>query len=410
MSAAPPLVSIVLPTHNGRRYLAEAVESILAQTYERWELVVVDDASTDDTPALIERLAARDPRIRVVRNERNLRLPASLNRGFGLTRGELVTWTSDDNRHHPDALAELVAVLAARPEVDVVFSDYVVVDDAGRPLPTPPGGTGVGDVDALPLSNTIGACFLYRRHVHERLDGYAEDLFLVEDYDFWLRAAARFRFAFVDRPLYDYRQHGGSLTAQRAAQIRLGVERCLARDLPGLTGMDVRTRAAAWARVVDHALARGDRRAAAGHVLRAVARGRVRPRALGLGRLAAVFEPAPAREWRLRRRLRRLARRIFALAPDGRPVLLLDDGRWGDRVREGGRRAEPLLPGVEAADADALDRLRARAGEAPLLVVGAPAFWRLEAPAPLADWLRTHARCLLDDESVRVWAIDRAAA
>src|SRR5215468_4846876 len=108
MSAAP-LVSVVLPTYNGSRYLRGAVESVLAQTLADFELIVVDDCSTDATPALVAELAARDPRIIAVRHEANRKLPGALNTGFARARGRYFTWTSDDNLYAPAALARLAA-------------------------------------------------------------------------------------------------------------------------------------------------------------------------------------------------------------------------------------------------------------------------------------------------------------
>ena len=82
-----PLISIVLPVYNGEKYLRESIDSILAQTMRDWELIVVDDCSKDATPAILAEYAARDRRIRVLRNEENQRLPRSLNIGFAETRG-----------------------------------------------------------------------------------------------------------------------------------------------------------------------------------------------------------------------------------------------------------------------------------------------------------------------------------
>ena len=409
--SAGPLVSIVLPTHNGRDHLADSIESCLAQTYRDLELLLVDDASTDETPSIIASYARRDARIRPVRNPTTLKVPASLNRGFAAARGELLTWTSDDNCYAPEALATLVAHLDAHPDVDIAFSDYTRIDEHGRPLPERPGGTGIGDIDKLPLTDTVGACFLYRRAVHDALGGYDEDLFLVEDYDFWLRAAAAgFRYAFIDRSLYFYRVHEGSLTTRRSAQIHHALERCLTRDLPPLSSrMDAAVRARAFGALVDLALERGDRPAAARHVLLAVLRGRVAPAALGAGRLASVFEPGPLREWRLRRRLRRLARRVFDLVPSGRDVVLLDDGRWGaHRFRTRSRRVIPLAhpDGITPTGETTLDALRRIASSAPVLVVGAPAFWRLDASPPLVEYLHRHARCLSSDERMRIYDLE----
>jgi len=155
----PLLISIVLPTYNGARYLAESIESVLRQSYTAWELIVVDDASTDETPQMIATYRERDSRIRSLRHAVNRRLPAALNTGFAAARGELLSWTSDDNHYQPDALAELAGTLAERPDVDFVFADYAIIDDEGRT---------VREVVAQePLRLLSGEatipCFLYRR-------------------------------------------------------------------------------------------------------------------------------------------------------------------------------------------------------------------------------------------------------
>src|SRR5262245_61923913 len=92
-----PSVSIVLPTYNGSRFLAESIQSCLDQTYPDFELIIVDDCSTDVTPAIIAEFSARDSRVHTVRHEKNKKLPGALNTGMALSRGRFLTWTSDDN-------------------------------------------------------------------------------------------------------------------------------------------------------------------------------------------------------------------------------------------------------------------------------------------------------------------------
>src|SRR4051794_6743497 len=105
------LASIVLPTYNGSKYLASAIESCLAQTYRNFELILVDDCSKDATPEIIANYAARDSRVRSIRHETNQHLPGGLNTGHKAARGEFLTWTSDDNLLRPDFLAEMVGFL-----------------------------------------------------------------------------------------------------------------------------------------------------------------------------------------------------------------------------------------------------------------------------------------------------------
>lgn len=235
------MISIVLPTYNGARYLRESLDSCLAQADPDWELIIVDDCSTDDTPALVAEYVARDSRIRALRNPVNRRLPASLNEGFAHARGELLTWTSDDNRFRPAALQRMREHLEANPAADLVYTDFSVIDAAGRR--TGPGWTG--PAADLPFRDVVGACFLYRRALHDRLRGYDDEMALVEDYDFWLRASVEFRLEWLREDLYEYRWHDRSLTTTQETRIRLAHQRCLARNLPRLAWMNADLRAAA---------------------------------------------------------------------------------------------------------------------------------------------------------------------
>ncbi|SBV34514.1 Glycosyl transferase, family 2 [uncultured Sphingopyxis sp.] len=247
-STAPPRVSMVMPVHNGARWLADAIASVLAQDFADFELILVDDASRDDSPAIMADAAARDRRVRVLRLDTNAGLPAALNHGFAAARGALHSWTSDDNLLRPQMLARLVATLDAHPAADIVYADFTLIDDAGTEL----GRSRVGPIERLLHGNNVGACFLYRARVTEALGGYDTALFGVEDYDFWLRAALRFAFVALHEDLYIYRKHGGSLTSQRAEQIQALtaaiVERALPAELPArsrseiLLGLALRSR------------------------------------------------------------------------------------------------------------------------------------------------------------------------
>jgi glycosyltransferase involved in cell wall biosynthesis len=234
-----PLVSIVLPTYNGERYLAESIESVIAQTYRNWELIIVDDGSTDSTPQIIASYAAADARIRNIRNAVNRKLPASLNTGFVRARGEYFTWTSDDNRYRPRALEVMLQTLRADRAVSIVYAGYTTIDAEGRALHRVPAAP----LQMLGRGNVINACFLYRREVHEVLGGYCENMFLLEDYDFWLRASTKFRIQALDCDLYEYRQHAASLTARRRYEIEEKWVRLLSYHLPRMRWMPDQARA-----------------------------------------------------------------------------------------------------------------------------------------------------------------------
>jgi glycosyltransferase involved in cell wall biosynthesis len=217
-----PLVSIVLPTYKRAHVLPLAIRSVLAQTYSNWELVIVSDNSPDNTEEVVK--AFDDRRIRYFRNDPNLRLPRTLNRGFSLAAGDYLTWTSDDNMLAPEAIARMVEVLNEG-EADFVFADYheFADTDAGRRSPWDMKPIRLPDVAGHGQGQfSIGACFMYTRTVYERIGDYDPDLFLNEDYDYWMRIARRFRIKHIPELLYYFRRDEDSLYCSRFAEVRAG--------------------------------------------------------------------------------------------------------------------------------------------------------------------------------------------
>lgn len=207
MKQSRPCISIVLPTRNGARFLREAIKSCLDQTYEALELIVVDDASTDNTPEILNDFR-HDRRFRILRSERRLGLPAALNLGFRNAGGDFLTWTSDDNLYEPQALSRLASELQAHARCEIVYADACKIDAQGVIV----GPDATRAPEYLVEFNCVGACFLYRRSVMDRVGLYSEDLFLAEDYDFFLRAyLAGCRMRRVAEVLYRYRVHEHSL-------------------------------------------------------------------------------------------------------------------------------------------------------------------------------------------------------
>jgi glycosyltransferase involved in cell wall biosynthesis len=209
---AAPLISIILPVHNGSKYIIYALESLCAQTYVNFELIIIDDFSTDETPSIIAEYASRDNRIRVITNKENLKLPASLNVGMNSASGKWLTWTSDDNILEPDCIKSLVENAIAK-NADFIFANYHVINETGSILRT----NKTGPSDLIYLENTIGACFLYRREIFDFVGPYAEDKFLYEDYDYWVRIyRAGFVFFHLNQALYNYRIHGSQLSTRKS--------------------------------------------------------------------------------------------------------------------------------------------------------------------------------------------------
>jgi glycosyltransferase involved in cell wall biosynthesis len=123
-----PKVSIGLPVRNGGRHLAEAIDSILAQTFPDFELIISDNASTDDTPAICARYAARDPRVRVIRQEHNIGAARNFNVVFARSTGKYFKWAAHDDLIHPSYLAACLAVLETQPDAVLCQSLVEIVD------------------------------------------------------------------------------------------------------------------------------------------------------------------------------------------------------------------------------------------------------------------------------------------
>ncbi len=211
------MISIVLPVYNGEKYLKYSIESILNQTYKDIELIIVNDCSTDNTSHIIDEYRKKDSRITIVNNTTNQKLPKSLNIGFSHCKGEYYTWTSDDNIMLPSAMEKLLYDIQKK-GADLAFSRCETINSDGKII----GRTELyNDLNELYCNNIVLASFLYKKEVHDELNGYDVNKFLVEDYDFWLRAYRKFKFYFEPEILYQIRFHSQNLGVTRLEQVKL---------------------------------------------------------------------------------------------------------------------------------------------------------------------------------------------
>ena len=298
-----PRVSIGLPVYNGERYLAGTLDDLLGQTFEDFELVVCDNASTDATPDIVADAAHRDARVRVVRNASNLGALANANRAFALSRAPLYALAAYDDRHAPDFLHQLVAALDAAPDaglaygrstlidsddVPLAFDDEreVYVDRRGdvfrydarleRDLPSDP----VGRYRAVLRSNDVNAPIhgLFRRSLLQRVGEHklqGSDRLIVA------HAALAQPTAFVDAPLFGFRIHAASTYHLTRAQ---WLEREAGRADASSPGDGLRTLRAYLSAVWASPLRASERLRAGAETLRYA----VRP-----GVLRKIFVPGP---------------------------------------------------------------------------------------------------------------------
>lgn len=206
------LVSIVIPTYDRVGWVETAIQSVLTQDHPAVELIVVDDGSADETPALLERIAARhDPaRLRLLRHG-NVGQSATINRGFALARGELLGYLSSDDHLMPGALTRLVAEARAHPDAEVLYPSYLLTDETGTVFDTIIPGPHTAAHALAWASCMPGPGALVRRRLYERIGGWDPTYRYSPDYEWWLRAGEAV-FRHVPEPLAVWRSHGGSIS------------------------------------------------------------------------------------------------------------------------------------------------------------------------------------------------------
>lgn len=213
-------VSIILPVYNGEGSISRAIDSILSQTYKNWELIIVNDCSTDSTARIIEAYALKDKRIIIVNNKVNKKLPRSLNIGFQTATGEYLTWTSDDNMYRETAIERMLYVLENEPGIGMVYTDFTKVNELENSTENSLNVV-VSNIENLRLRNVVGACFLYRSSVAKQIGEYDADLFLAEDYDYWIRIWKNSNCYALHENLYIYRVHAKSLTTTQSERVQV---------------------------------------------------------------------------------------------------------------------------------------------------------------------------------------------
>ncbi|MBN1681444.1 MAG: glycosyltransferase [Anaerolineae bacterium] len=232
-----PLVSIVIPTYNHRRYICDAVDSALAQTYPNCEIIVVDDGSDDGTVTLLKSRYGES--IRIIYQE-NRGLSAARNTGTRQSLGEFVNYCDADDKLLPTKVARCMDVFEQHPDAAAVYTDYEHVADDGetvlaRPHPPLPSGDIFCDLLIGPLGNFIHeAAPLVRRAAVIEAGGFNENLRAAEDWDLWLRVAVRHPFVYLRDMLTLYRQRPDAMHTDpvRMAESRLHFIQ-LARCYPG---------------------------------------------------------------------------------------------------------------------------------------------------------------------------------
>ncbi|MES2964008.1 MAG: glycosyltransferase, partial [Bdellovibrionota bacterium] len=227
-----PRVTVVLPVFNGERFIRDAVESILSQTLEDFELIVIDDGSTDRTPEILSLL--KDDRLSVHRNDTNLKLISSLNRGLVLARGEFIARMDADDISKPERLAKQVAFLDSHPDIDLVGTDILVFEsdpDDGVRLMPPPVTSAQIRWELLRVSCLYHPTVMMRRSIFDSEKAYDPTFTHSEDYELWLRLSRTRKLWNIIEPLLLYRRHENSISRTQAITQRERAEAALAHEI-----------------------------------------------------------------------------------------------------------------------------------------------------------------------------------
>lgn len=212
--SSPTLVTLVTPTFNQAGYLPETLDSVLAQTHPALEYLVIDDGSSDETPAVLARYAGRLSAMR----QTNMGQAATLNKGWGMARGRYIGYLSSDDLLLPEAIARLAAVLDAHPDVVCVFPNSDLIDARSRIVRRAVCRPFDRETAVVQQECYIGPGALFRREAFEAVGGWRTEMKLAPDREFWIRLAALGRFEFVPDSLALYRTHPEATSFRAASE------------------------------------------------------------------------------------------------------------------------------------------------------------------------------------------------
>lgn len=210
-----PEISVVMTVFNGASHLEEAIRSVLAQTFTDFELIIIDDASTDESLSIVQGFA--DERIRIVQNEENLGLTKSLNKGISLAQGKYIARMDSDDLSLPMRFEKQVAFLNAHLDVGVCSSWVELIGEQAGIVWTYPEKHASIQADMLFESQLIHPAVMMRRDVLGEAS-YDERFSRAQDYELWVRLARRTHLANLQEVLLKYRLHSGQIGAQHEDQ------------------------------------------------------------------------------------------------------------------------------------------------------------------------------------------------
>ena len=200
------LISIITPTYNREAFLPAAIESVLAQSYKEFELIIVDDGSTDNSRELINAYADKDPRVKYLYQE-NQRQSVARNYALSIAKGDFICFLDSDNYWPHDKLEKSLKAFEQHPEADIVYGDCITIDEQGNELHRNNMRRYSGNIAALLLKDNFVSMntTMTRRKCFNEMGGMSGKRRVADDYDLWLKFSARYRFQYIPEFLAYYR-------------------------------------------------------------------------------------------------------------------------------------------------------------------------------------------------------------
>lgn len=211
----PPLVSILLPVYNAALYLRQAVDSIFSQTYEDFEIIALNDGSTDASLEVLHSYC--DPRMRIVNSSTNKGVIWNLNRGLMLARGSYIAQLDSDDIAHPSRLEKQVSFLDSHPEIALVGTWANLIDETGHTFDICQTTVESKEIQVLLFKHNciIHSSVMFRKECVVKIGGYDPASVYAEDYDLWLRLSELHAIANLPETLVSYRIHGRQISFKK---------------------------------------------------------------------------------------------------------------------------------------------------------------------------------------------------
>ena len=215
-----PLISVIMPVFNSAKFIKESIKSILSQTYTKFELIIINDGSTDNTIKIISRF--RDSRIIILSNKQRLGVAKSLNIGLKVVRGTFIARMDADDISLPHRFEKQVTFLLQNPQVGVVGTNVELINESGKKIRHRKVNIYLDVERALTYCNPIfHSSVLFQRNLIKRYGIYDENLNGAEDYDLWLRFSRHAKIINLPKTLLYYRAHAQGISFRNLQKIQI---------------------------------------------------------------------------------------------------------------------------------------------------------------------------------------------